>query len=351
MNEKPAFRAELAKLQSYLPPESGRAGKIRLDLNENTSGCSPAVRRALAALSIQEIAAYPEYELTTRELACYFQVRSNELVLTNGADDALRVFFDAFVERGSPVLFCRPSFPMYRYYAELFGAKILSPNYGVKFRFPVDEVLRALRRRPKLAIFANPNNPTGDLLDCSLLKRIVTASPRTAVVIDEAYVEFSGVTALPWIRRYPNLFVVRTFSKAAGLAGLRLGALIGNAHALESLRRAMPPFGVNVAALVAARAAIRDVKSIRKFAYESIQIRDSFAIQLQRRQFSVFPSAGNFVLADFGRTGLRLFRGLERRGILIRPRPDIGPGFARISIGTKDEMSKLLRAIDALTGS
>lgn len=346
MKPRPVVRPQLAGLRSYEAPEDGRGNAIRLDLNENTAGCSPAVRRALGRISTQQIAMYPEYGRITAKLAKVFGVAASELILTNGADDALRVFFDAFVEPRSLVVFCNPSFPMYRYYADLFGARIVAPRYSAEVRFPLSGVLRALGRRPRLAIFANPNNPTGDLLDTATLRRIITASPRTVVVIDEAYFEFSNTSVAPWIRRYPNLFVVRTFSKAAGLAALRLGAILGNAEILSSLRRAMPPFGVNLAALVAAEAALRDRDPVQRYVRDVTTRRDKFARDLQRRGFRAFPSAGNFILADFGKSGPAIFRRLESEGILIRPRLDIGPGYARISIGTRREMNALLREID-----
>ena len=349
MKTRPAVRPQLASLRSYEAPEDGRGKAIRLDLNENTFGCSSAVTRALGRISTTAIAMYPEYGRITARLARHFGVAAGELILTNGVDDALRVFFDAFIEPGSPVVFCNPSFPMYRYYAELFGAQIIAPRYSAEIRFPFAQVIAALKRRPRLAIFANPNNPTGDLLDRATLKRIIRASPRTCVVIDEAYFEFSTASVARWVRRYPNLFVVRTFSKAAGLAALRLGAIIGNSETAAVLRRAMPPFGVNLAALVAGEAAVRDRAAIRRYVREVIDQREKFSRALTRRGFRAFPSAGNFVLADFGDLGSAIFRHLEARAILIRPRGDIGPGFARISIGTRAEMTSLLREIDRAT--
>jgi histidinol-phosphate aminotransferase len=341
------LRRELSGLRSYDAPEFGREGKIRLDLNENTSGCPASVRRALACLSAKSIAMYPDYTGPAKRLARYFGVRPDQLILSNGADDALRVVFDAFVDRGSKVLFCEPTFPMYRYYAELFGAKIIAPRYSREITFPIDSVLRALERSPRLAIFANPNNPTGELLGRKTLERIISASRQTAVVIDEAYFEFSDASVLPWLRKNPNLFIVRTFSKAAGLAGLRLGALLGNSDSMRVMRKAVLPFAVNLAALAAADAAVRDQRSIRRYVRETTRLRDHFASQLRDRHVRVFPSAGNFLLADFGGSGQRLFSALERTGILIRPRTkDIGLGFARISIGTRNEMNTLLSEID-----
>src|SRR5271155_5888006 len=304
-------RRAILRRQGYEAPVEGRLDKIRLDFNENTAGCSPAVLRAIAKLSAEELAMYPEYGPATRELARYFGVRAGEVRIVNGADDALRAFFDVFVEPGSSVLLCEPTFTMYRYYAEVFGAKIRVCRYDAAMKFPFEDVLRGLRARPRVLFVANPNNPTGTLLDPGEIEKLLKAATHTAVVIDEAYVEFSGVTVVGMIRKYPQLFVVRTFSKAAGLAGLRLGAVIAREDSLENLRRAMPPFPVNVAALAAARAAIRDRETLRGYVREVKRLRAWFAAKLKRLGGTTYPSAGNFLLADFGAEGPRLFRRLE----------------------------------------
>ncbi len=347
MKSKLPIRRAVLNKRTYDLPGDGREGMLRLDLNENTAGCSRAVPRALARLSTKHIAMYPEYRRSSRRIARYFGVRPDELLLANGADDALRVFFDACVDPQSGVLFCDPTFPMYRFYAENFGARITALRYTREMDFPLDDFLRALRRKPRVAIIANPNNPTGTLLDERALKQIAKAASHTAVVIDEAYADFSGVTILPWIRRYPNLFAVRTFSKAAGLAALRLGCVIGNAKSISLLRGVMPPYAVNLAAIVAAEAAIRDRGTLRQYVHEVKELRAEFTSALETIGVQVFPSAGNFVLANFGPAGPALFERLERRGILLRARThDIGPGFVRITIGTRAEMNRLMQEIE-----
>ena len=341
----PTRRAILER-RTYEPPGEGRAEKLRLDFNENTSGCSPAVIRALAKLSPKQIAMYPEYERVAARIARYFGVRPDELLLTNGGDDALRSFFDAFVDAGSSILICEPTFPMYRYYGEISGAKIDALRYTSEMDFPLTQVIDALKNGPRVLFIANPNNPTGTLLRLQDVEAILQAATHTAVVIDEAYVEFSGITVVPWIKTYPHLFVARTFSKAAGLAGLRLGAVIGCAESIAILRLGMPPFPVNVAALVAADAAIRDQKTIRRYVRETQATRCWFAEQLGRLEVKTYPSGGNFLLANFGSSGPSLFQALERQGILVRERSkDLGPGFVRITIGTRTEMERLMKTI------
>ena len=342
-------RKAILERRTYEAPAEGREGKVRLDFNENTAGCSPAVIRALRQMSSQQLAMYPEYQKSTERLARYFGVRAQELLLTNGGDDALRVFFDAFVDSGSGVLICEPTFPMYRYYAEIFGARVEALRYGPEMEFPMAGVLSALKRKPRVLFIANPNNPTGTLLQVSAVEKILRAARKTVVVMDEAYADFSGTTLVPLIGKYPHLFVARTFSKAAGLAALRLGAVIARADSLLYLRRAMPPFPVNVAALVAAEAAVRDRPAIRRYVREILRLRKWFERELYNLGVKTFPSAGNFLLASFGPDGPRLFQRLEREGILLRDRSkDLGPGFVRISIGTQPEMKLLLKRIKQL---
>jgi histidinol-phosphate aminotransferase len=346
MKPKLPIRQAILDRRTYEAPAEGRLGKIRLDFNENTAGCSPAVLRALAKITPQQFAMYPEYLALTKRLARYFRVRPAELMLTNGGDDALRVFFDAFVDAGSHILICEPTFPMYRYYAEIFGARIEVERYGSEMEFPLPGICAALSTKPRVLFIANPNNPTGTLLQPDAIKQILKAATHTAVVIDEAYVEFSGATVTPWINQYPNLFSARTFSKAAGLAALRLGAVIACEKSLALLRRAMPPFPINIAALIAAQAAVQDRATIRRYVSTVKRLRSWFASELKKLGVIVYPSAGNFLLANFGPSGPALFERLERQDILLRDRSrDMGPGFVRITIGTEKEMQQLLRAI------
>jgi histidinol-phosphate aminotransferase len=219
-------------------------------------------------------------------------------------------------------------------------------RYGSNMEFPLKAVLEALRRRPRVLFIANPNNPTGTLVPRADIRKILSASSQTAVVIDEAYAEFSGVSVVPWVNKYPQLFVTRTFSKTAGLAGLRLGAVTAQADSLAVLRRAMPPFPVNVAALVAAEAAVNDASSMRRYVSEVIQVRAWLAEELKKLGAVVYPSAGNFLLVNFGATGPAMCAWLERHGILVRARSrEVGVGFVRVSIGTKNEMKRFLSKI------
>jgi histidinol-phosphate aminotransferase len=343
--ELPVRKAILAR-QTYEVPAEGRRGKIRLDFNENTTGCGAAALKAIRQLNAKDVATYPEYDASTRALARYYRVNPDALLLTNGGDDALRVFFDTFVEPDTHILICEPTFPMYRYYAEIAGARVDTLRYGPQMEFPLAAALVALKKRPRVFFLANPNNPTGTFVALHQVEQLLRAAKHTVVVLDEAYAEFSGANAIALTRKYPHLFIARTFSKAAGLAALRLGAVIANRNSLSLVRRAMPPYPVNMAALVAAVAATKQRKAIADYVSDTQRRRSWFAAELNRHGVRVFPTAANFLLADFGKPGPAFFRKLAQHNILVRERSkDLGPGFARITIGTQAELDKFLRLL------
>src|SRR5665213_1715597 len=176
------LRPSIRNLAAYAAPEEGREGKLRLDFNENTVGCSPAVLRALHRVTAEQLAMYPEYEKSTRRLARSFGVRPAEMLLTNGVDDALRLMMETFVEPGSTVLIPEPTFSMYRFFSEVAGARVETVRYDGDMRFPLEATVRALRRSPRIFFVSNPNNPTSTLLDLAALERILDAARRTVVL-------------------------------------------------------------------------------------------------------------------------------------------------------------------------
>jgi histidinol-phosphate aminotransferase len=344
-------RRALARMRPYKPPLEGRTNKVRLDFNENPLGCSPSVRRALAKLAAAPISMYPEQETVRRQMARYFSVPPEELLLTNGTDEALNLVVNTFVEPGSGVLIVEPTFAMYRFYSELAGACVRALRYDAAMRFPMRELLVALRSTPPRVLFlANPNSPTGHLLTFRELRQILKATRRTMVVIDEAYFEFSGVTVLPWIQRHRNLIVTRTFSKAAGLAGLRLGCVFVHREIAVHMRKAQSPYPVNVAALAAAEAAMRDRGFLVRTFRELRCGRQELERGLKRMGIRLFPSAGNFVLVYFGDRAKEIVSALARRGILVRDRSSDfgGEGYVRITFGTVQQTRRLLRQLEEI---
>jgi histidinol-phosphate aminotransferase len=341
------LRGAVTRMRPYHPPLEGRDGKLRLDFNENTIGCSPMVRQAIRNLTSAAVSMYPEQESVRRELARCFGVRAEELLLTNGTDEALHLIVDTFVEPDDEVLLVEPTFAMYRFYSELAGARIQALRYDDAMQFPMSALLTALRKGPRVFFLANPNSPTGSVLLRTDLRRILKAATKTLVVVDEAYFEFSGITILPWIRRHNNLVVTRTFSKAAGLAGLRLGCIFAKRSIAEHFRKAQSPYPVNVAALVAACASIRDRTFLRNTLREFRRSRKELERGLAKLGVPFFPSAANFVLLFLGERAREVVASLARQGTLIRDRSSDfgGAGYVRITFGTLSQTRRVLRQL------
>src|SRR5271163_5286571 len=172
-------RKAVARMRPYHPPLEGRDGKLRLDFNENTIGCSPKARQAIRNHASATVSIYPEQESVRRELATFFGVHANELLLTNGTDEALHLIVDTFLEPDDAVLLVEPTFAMYRFYSELAGARIQMLRYNAAMQFPMKALLAALRKRPRIFFLANPNNPTGSVLQTADLRRILKAATKT----------------------------------------------------------------------------------------------------------------------------------------------------------------------------
>jgi len=348
MKNKIESRRAIANFRKRPAMPEGRAGALRLDMNESMMGCSPRVRAALRGLNSEQLAMYPEKGTAAARCAPFFGVEPSELVLTAGIDDALRLISDVFLERGCSVLLVEPTFPMYRFFAEQRDARIRTLRCDEEMCFPLQDVLRALRLNPTVFFLPNPNNPTGALLGKESLARILDAAMRTLVVVDEAYFEFSDVTVLPWIRRRHNLVVTRTFSKAAGLAGLRIGCIFAHRELAAVFRSCQDPFPIGVTQLAAAEAALRDAKFTRSAAAEIIRGRKILEAGLIQLGARVFPSAANFVLADFGERGGKIVASLATEGILIRDQSQaVGrAGFVRITAGSPAQMHSFLRKLN-----
>jgi histidinol-phosphate aminotransferase len=334
----------------YSPPTAGRADKVRLDFNENTVGCSPRVIEFLRErLTASQLSIYPEYVEAMNELAAFFGVSTCEFMLTNGTDEAIQLVVNTYVEPGNEVVLLKPSYAMYRFYAEVAGAKIRSVDYRKQdLAFPLDELLGAVRPEIRVVMIANPNNPTGTGVGIEGLRRILETAPGAAVLIDEAYFEFSGVTALGWIREHPNLFVSRTFSKVYGMAAMRCGCLFSCAENVKWLRKAQSPYSVNTLAALAARAAIQDREYVSNYVKEVLAARQLACDGLRRLGIQFFPSQANFILFNAGDRAIPIRDALRERGLLVRDRSYEIPGCVRVTIGTRVQIERFLSELGDL---
>ena len=343
-------RPAVVAMAPYSPPTAGRAGKLRLDFNENTVGCSPKVIEALRErLTPADFAVYPEYGEAKQAIGRYFGVEPSHFVFTNGTDEAIQVVVNTYVDDNDDVLLLRPSYAMYRFYNEVAGAKLKEIEYPQPdMEFPLQQVLEAITPETRAVLLANPNNPTGTGLSLQAIDRIVHRARKAAVLIDEAYYEFSGVTALPEIERLPNLFVCRTFSKVFGMAAMRLGCLFSHPANVALLHKAQSPYSVNSAAIVAAQAAVEDRAYIETYVAEVLAARELLCVGLEKLGITYVPSSANFVLGRFGKRAVEVRDRLRDQAILVRDRSYEAPGCVRITIGTREQTRRLLAALEEI---
>jgi histidinol-phosphate aminotransferase len=337
-------REAVLKMAPYSPPTAGRAGKLRLDFNENTVGCSPRVLAFLREqLSESGLAVYPEYGEAKQELAAFFGVRSEELLFTNGTDEAIQVLINTYVNAGDEVLLLRPSYAMYRFYAEVAGAAIREIDYRAgTLEFPLEELLEAIGPATRAVLIANPNNPTGTGVDMAQIRSILEKSASAAVLIDEAYFEFCGVTALPLLAEYPNLFVSRTFSKVYGMAAMRMGCVFSGAANIAYLHKAQSPYSVNAMAVLAARAAVQDRAYVDNYVAEVLAARELLRAGLDELGIGYYPSRANFILMRIGPRAIEVRDRLRANSVLVRDRSYEIAGAVRVTVGTREQVRRFL---------
>jgi histidinol-phosphate aminotransferase len=343
---------------TYIRP-ADRAGALRLHLNENTAGCSPAVIDAIRRISGEDVAYYPDYTALARECAAYLGVSESQLVLTNGLDEgllALTVTAFCLTRRsdGLPeAIVPAPAFEMYSVFVKAAGGRVVPVAPKPDFAFPLEEVCRAMTDRTRIVFLTNPNNPTGQLIPRDAIREIVrSAPPVVTIVIDEAYFDFCGETFLPELGAHPNVVIGRTFAKAHGLAGLRAGCLVGDAARLAAVRDVVPPYSLSVFAVAGWRAALRDREHLDWYRTQVSESRDILYAACDRLHLPYWKSAGNFVLINVGRAGdpADIARAFASRGVLVRDRSK-DPGCAgciRITAGVVRHTEIAVEALEGL---
>lgn len=338
----------------YQPPPTV-PGALRLHLNENTSGCSPAVLDAIRRVTAQEIAVYPDYSELMSECVRYLGVDASRIALTNGLDEGLlsAVIASFRPDASGPVIpegiIVLPAFEMYAIQIRAAGGHVVAVPSGDDFEFPTEALLRAVTPRTRIIFLTSPNNPTGLLVPHDALRQIARqVPPQVIVVLDEAYYEFCGETFVPELREYPNVIVGRTFAKAHGLAGLRAGCLVGDSHTLEPIRNVIPPFNVSVLTAAGWLAALRDGSHL---SWYQKQVADSKRLVYKacdRLQLKYWNSQGNFVLIRVGDTAPAIVSALTAQGILIkdRSREHGCDGCVRMTAGVVEHTERALAALE-----
>lgn len=317
---------------------------LRLDMNESTTGCSPRVLARLHQISSTTIAVYPDRERAEKAVASFLERSPSQVLVTNGADEALDLMCRAFLEPEDEMLFVTPTFPMYEIFARSADAKVVKIPAGPDFSFPLAEVLSAVNPRTRMIVITNPHNPTGAVVSDDDILTISRNAGHAAVLLDEAYYEFYGQTMMHVVGNVPNLFVARTFSKAYGLAGMRVGVLAGPCDFISVMRRMLSPFNVNVFAVECLEEALDDQPFVNDFVAQVRSTREWFREQMELLGFKCWPSQANFLLVNLGEHKDAILKQLREWGISLRDRRDC-PGCARITIGKQQEMEVVLMAL------
>src|ERR1044071_2457860 len=329
------------EMREYHSPLSSPDIDLRLDMNESTTGCSPRVLAKLNSMNAKTLALYPRREPGEKLVADFLSVDAEQVLLTNGADEGIDLLCRAYLNPGSEIIVVTPAFAMYEVFAQTEDAKVVRVPTGPEFSFPTEAVLNALSPLTGIVVICNPNNPTGLPISRSSILQVIQAAPEAAILLDEAYFEFYGQTLMDQIGKLPNLFIARTFSKAYGLAGLRLGVIAGDQEQMSVLRRMASPFNVNAFAIECLAEALADRQFVACYVAQVIASHKWLRRELEQLQFKCWPSEGNFILCRFGEDKKAIPDALQARGISLRNRPDC-EGCVRITIGTQPEMERLV---------
>jgi len=346
-NHTPKPRARVQAMKEYHPPLGGR-DTLRLDFNENTVACSPKVHEVLGSISAGSLTRYPEREPVEALVAAYFGLAPAKVALTNGVDEAIHVVFDTFLDAGDELLLPVPTYTMYEVYASATDARVVSVLAADDLRFPFERLLSAITPRTKIIAIANPNSPSGSAATRAQLLEIAARAPHAVLLVDEAYFHFYGETVLDLIGSVHNLIVARTFSKAYGLAGLRLGLLAGPVELMHWVKRVLSPYSVNALALACVPPALEDAAYIDWYVTEVLTARAEFEAALDKAGVRRWPSEANFVLTEIGAQHKEFTRHMSASGVLVRDRStDPGcDGRVRITIGTREQMRKAAVALN-----
>ena len=354
----PTARPEVEGLHAYSAPLEGRRQLLRLDFNENTVGPSPKVVEALRSIPADHIAIYPEYDGLREAVVANLglDLSPDQVGLFNGVDAAIHAVFHAYGDRGETLLTTTPTFGYYTPCAQMQGMAIEAVPYeGDQFAFPLTALQQRLRDlQPRLLLICNPNNPTGTRLAPAPILQLAASAPHTLVVVDELYEAFTGDSVMPLadFTATPNLLVLRSLAKTAGLAGLRIGFAIGHAAVVDRISRVTGPYDINSFAVTAAVAALQDQAYVDGYVAEVLRARSWISEQLTAAAVRHHVAGGNYLLVWPKQDPAQLDAALREAGILVRAmtgKPLID-GSLRVSIGTTAQMQQFWSAYARLEG-
>jgi len=314
-------------LKSHYEKPAEMYDGLRLHQNENTEGCSPRVLEALARLTRENMGFYPPYSAVTDAAARYFGVPADRVALVNGLDEGIMGASIAYLRptAGSSVqpeaIVPEPAFEIFRFDTAVAGGRLVQIMPKPEFAFPLDEVLAAITPATRIVFITSPNNPTGVSVPFDAIRTVAKRVPKEAIVfVDEAYAEFAGRSFIPELPAFPNVVVGRTFSKAFGLAAIRIGALVGAPDVLDPIRYAVPVYSVNIAAVVALQAALGDREYLDDYLRQVTESKALVYAACDRLALKYWKSDANFVLIRIGDRVADVVDAAKARGVFLRNR-------------------------------
>lgn len=334
-------------IQGYPDPGEG----LRLHLNENTGGCSARVLEAIRHVRSSDVSTYPQYREAVLATARHFGVNPDWVLLTNGLDEGILMAAVGHIAKprihDAETIIPLPAFDPYPNSTAAVGATAVRVPPARDFAFPTQAVIDAITSRTRMIFLNTPNNPTGQLIAIDDLIRISEAAPGAVVLIDEAYIEFGGTTFLPHLSRFPNVLLGRTFSKAYGLAGMRVGVVIGQPAVLDPVRSVTLPFNINGVALAAMHAALQDPDFLPGYAAQVRESRERIYDACRRLGYEYWPSAANYVMVRVGETA-PVIEALAARKVHVRDRSKdpTTPGCIRMTAGMIDHTNAAIAALE-----
>lgn len=344
------FRSHIEKVWRVKPDEQSRLEKMRLDKNERISPFPAEFwQKSLSAISQELVQAYPEVWPLYVKLSEFHGLTTDSFLLTAGSDAAIKHCFEVFVSPGAKVIYPNPTFAMVSIYGELYGAEKIAIGYDKNLNLRIEYLLGAIDEKTSLIILANPNSPTGTYVHDSILSEILkkAASFRIPVLIDEAYYGFCRHTALNLLKDYQNLIIARTFSKIAGMAGLRVGYAIGHPEVISLLTKFRPMYEVNSFGVVFAGKLLDNWGMAEKYAGQTVEGRNRFAAFLNNLGLPVINTEANFLHVDFGNSKKKVLDALEAEGILVRGTLSVNgyENYTRFSVGPWESMMPVVESI------
>ncbi|MGE3277998.1 MAG: histidinol-phosphate transaminase [Vicinamibacterales bacterium] len=341
---------------------------LRLHLNENTGGCSPKVEDAVRAFTAERLALYPDFRDAVIETAAYLGVDPEWVLLTNGLDEGILLTAIAYLTPRTPpalaalgappsgtgkppeVVMAMPAFETYAITARALGARIVAVPPGRDYHYPIEGVLDAITESTRLVYINNPNNPTGAAVSKDDIRKVIAQAGHALVFLDEAYHDFMGWNFLEEALEHPNVIVGRTFSKAHGLAGMRIGVMIARPEILEPIRAVTPLFNLNVVAIAALRAALTDTTFMPWYVSQANESKALLYAALDRLGIKYWKSDANFVLMDGGDRAKALVDGMIARGVFVRDRTKdpYCPNCFRLTTGVVEHTKKGIAALEEL---